>query len=456
MQNFLKQERLAPTKAEATARINHFGEIYTVFDAAKAAGQAERCVQCGDAYCAANGCPLHNHIPYLLKAIAENNPQMAFRLSNENSPFPEILGRICPQDKLCEGACTLGKDGYGAVSIGAIETAITDLAFENNEQFVFAKPNGKTVAIVGSGPASLSAATFLLRHGIAVEMFEKDNKAGGLLTFGIPNFKLDKAIVQRRFEILQKAGLKLHLGVTVGVDASFDELTRQFDAVFVGAGARNPQKARVENENASNVYSAIDYLTAIQQARFGAQADERFAVQGKRVVVIGGGDTAMDCVRSSIRLGAESAVCVYRRGEESMPGSKKEFVNAKEEGAEFVFSSAPQKIVVKNGAAIGIECAKTHSEGGRGKLTIDTKDTHLIAADIVILALGFEHQERGFLAQSGVKLAENGAIIVNANGQTSNPKVYAGGDAVRGASLAVLAATDGKKAALAIAKALIG
>ncbi|GHV07413.1 glutamate synthase subunit beta [Campylobacterota bacterium] len=455
MQNFIKTERLTPLKSPANERLKHFGEIYALFDAAKAGSQAERCVQCGDPYCAANGCPLKNYIPHWLKAIAENNPRNAFRLSNENSPFPEILGRICPQDRLCEGSCTLGVDGYGAISIGAIETAITESGFANGETIVYPKHHGgKRAAVIGSGPASLSAATFLVRGGIEVEIFEKESKPGGLLTFGIPGFKLDKAVVERRFELLQKAGVKIHLGVDVGVSASFDDITRQFHAVFVGVGARSSTKAKIEGEDTKGVFSAIDFLTATQKQLFGAPKDSSFDVRGKSVVVIGGGDTAMDCVRSSLRLGAEQATCVYRRSEKTMPGSKKEFVNAKEEGAEFLFNYAPSKVIAANGKLSGVEFVQTKLEddGKRGKLALIKGSETVVKADRVIMALGFEHQAKSWL--SGITLNDKGGIVADEFGRTLNPKVFAGGDTVRGASLVVKAAADGKAAALAMIAAL--
>ena len=456
MQNFTKVERVTPKKVPALERLTNFGEIYALFDGDKASAQAERCVQCGNPYCAINGCPLHNYIPYWLKAIAEQDRRAAFRLSNENSPFPEILGRICPQDRLCEGACTLGADNFGAISIGAIETAITEGEFERGAMIDYPKVTGKKrVALIGSGPASLSAATFLARAGLSAEIFEKDDKAGGLLTFGIPNFKLDKKAVDRRFEFLTKAGVKLRSGVEAGKDIQFDDLLRDFDAVFVGVGARQPAKAKIENENAKGVINAIDFLSAAQSELFDPSKKSPYDARGKNIVVIGGGDTAMDCVRTALRLGAQNATCVYRRSEESMPGSKKEFINAKEEGGEFVFNRAPSKIVVKNGAAIGVEFEETKiaDDGARGKLVVVKGSAKVILADMTIMALGFEHQNKSWL--KGVNLAENGAILTDGFGRTNLKNVYAGGDAARGASLVVKAAADGKRAALSIIHTLL-
>ncbi|MDR1452238.1 MAG: glutamate synthase subunit beta [Helicobacteraceae bacterium] len=457
MQNFIKVERLSPKKTHALERLAHFGEIYSLFDDVKAGTQAERCAQCGNPYCAVIGCPLHNYIPYWLKASAENDRKTAFKLGNETSPFPEILGRICPQDKLCEGACTLGADNFGAVSIGAIETAVTEGEFELGATIDYPKAVlKKRAAIIGSGPASLSAATFLARAGLTIEIFEKDERAGGLLTYGIPNFKLDKRVVNRRFEFLAKAGVKIHLGVEVGKDINFDDLLRDFDAIFVGVGARRPARAKIENENAEGVIGAVDFLSAAQRELFGSTKKSPRNMKNKHIVVIGGGDTAMDCVRTALRLGARSATCVYRRDEAKMPGSKKEYENAKEEGAIFTFNRAPSKILVKNGKAIGAEFEETKivDDGKRGKLVVVSGSATTIDADIVIMALGFEHQDKSWL--KGVNLDKRGAIIVGEDGQTSADKVYGGGDAVRGASLAVNAAADGKKAAFAIIKRLSG
>lgn len=459
MQNFTKIERLTPAKTDVLARLKNFNETYTVFDAAKAGTQAERCVQCGDPYCSANGCPLHNYIPHWLKTVAENDLQLAFKLSNESSPFPEILGRICPHDRLCEGACTLGVDGYGAVSIGPIETAITESAFAAGYTLAFPEAKtGKRVAIVGSGPASLSCATFLMRAGIAVEMFEKADRPGGLLTYGIPGFKLDKQIVARRFEMLQAAGLKLHLGIEVGKQVAFGDLQKQFDAVFVGVGAMQPTQAGVEGEASKGVYFAMDFLTAVQKKLFEEGEDDRFDFKERQIVVIGGGDTAMDCVRSAIRLGAKKVTCVYRRDEDSMPGSKKEYLNAKEEGGEFLFNRAPVKMMTANNCVSGIELVETRIQAGesRGKLVNVPGSETTLEADAVILALGFSHQDAPWLSKAGVTLNKWGGIEADGQGRSSQKNVYAGGDCVRGADLAVTAARDGKEAALAIIQTLLG
>jgi len=293
MQTFINQKRQTPAKADVLGRLKNFNEIYTKFDVAQAAEQASRCVQCGDPYCSANGCPLSNYIPHWLKTIAAKDVALSFKLSNESSPFPEILGRICPQDKLCEGACTLQQDGYEAITIGSVETAITEEAFARGLRIKFPTEfTDKKVAVVGSGPASMSCANFLLRAGIQVEMFERDDRAGGLLTYGIPGFKLEKDVVQRRFDLLQNVGMKLHTNCEVGKDITIEKLKLDFDAVFIGVGASQSNDLRLEGEDAKGVYNAIDFLRHLQKELFGVTGDLDIDLTEKNVVVIGGGDTA--------------------------------------------------------------------------------------------------------------------------------------------------------------------
>ena len=341
MLNFTKFERVNPEKRDVLQRLKDYKEVYQVFTKHRAIEQADRCMQGGDPYCH-TGCPLGNYIPAWLKQTATKNPELAFALSNQTSPFPEILGRICPQDVLCEGACSLNT-GHGAISIGAIETYISENAFEKGIKPEFkAEKNGKKVAIIGSGPSGISAATFLLRRGFEVEMFERANRAGGLLMYGIPGFKLNKETVTRRINWLIEAGMKLHLNCEIGKDKKVSDLEEEFDAIYLGIGATSSNKVNIEGENASNVHFAIDFLTGIQKRNLGDKNVECINVEDKRVVVIGGGDTAMDCVRASVREGAQTVKCLYRRDEVNMPGSKKEVVNAKEEGVEFVFNVSPK------------------------------------------------------------------------------------------------------------------
>lgn len=457
MLKFTDIKRRNPEKRDVLQRIKDFDEVYELLNDNETTRQASRCIGCGDPYCH-NKCPLHNFIPSWLKQIANNDLELAFKLSNETSPFPEILGKICPHDVLCEGDCTLN-DTHGAITIGAVETYVNEKAFENGYKPTFPKVSsiGKKVAIIGSGPAGLSAATFLIRNGVSVEMFERAGRAGGLLTFGIPGFKLDKSKVQRRIDWLVEAGMKLHLNCEIGKDKSFDELVHGYDAVFVGIGATKGKTAGLEGENASNVYLAMEFLTAIQKRNFGMKVENFIDVKDKNVVVIGGGDTAMDCVRTSVREGAKSVKCLYRRDENTMPGSKKEVVNAKEEGVEFVFNVSPTKIISSKGVATGVELIKTEldfSTSKRGNLINVAGSEYVENADVIIYALGFDQELPTFIKESGLELDKWNSIKTNENYQTSNPKIFSGGDAVRGADLAVTATADGRNAALKIVELL--
>lgn len=458
MLNFTKFERVNPEKRDVLQRLKDFNEVYQVFAKQRATEQADRCMQCGDPYCH-TGCPLGNYIPAWLKQTATKNPDLAFALSNETSPFPEILGRICPQDVLCEGACSLNT-GHGAISIGAIETFISEDAFEKGlKPKITEHKNDKRVAVIGSGPAGISAATFLLRKGFNVEMFERADRAGGLLMYGIPGFKLDKTTVDRRINWLLEAGMKLHTNCEIGKDKLISDLEKDFDAIFLGIGATASNEVKIEGEKSSNVHFAIDFLTGIQKRNLGNKNVDYIDVKDKKVVVIGGGDTAMDCVRTSVREGAETVKCLYRRDEKNMPGSKKEVVNAKEEGVEFVFNVSPKSIKVENNLAVSVELLQTSmsepDESGRQKVTIIDGSEYLEDADVVILALGFSPEVPSFLKDLNVETNSWGGIVIDSSYKTSNKKVYAGGDCRRGAHLAVTAAVDGREAAKAIIKELL-
>ncbi len=458
MLNFTKFERVNPEKRDVLLRLKDFNEVYQVFTKQRATEQADRCMQCGDPYCH-TGCPLGNYIPAWLKQTATKNPEMAFALSNQTSPFPEILGRICPQDVLCEGACSLNT-GHGAVSIGAVETFVSENAFENGlKPKITEYKNGKKVAVIGSGPSGISAATFLLRRGFEVEMFERANRAGGLLMYGIPGFKLDKTTVDRRINWLLEAGMKLHTNCEIGRDKSISDLEKDFDAIYLGIGATASNEVKIDGEKSSNVHFAIDFLTGIQRRNLGDKEVKYIDVKDKKVVVIGGGDTAMDCVRTSVREGAETVKCLYRRDEKNMPGSKKEVVNAKEEGVEFVFNVSPKSIKVEKDLAVAVELLQTKMSeadaSGRQKVVSVDGSEYFEEADVVILALGFSPEVPAFLKELNVETNSWGGIVIDSNYKTSNKKVYAGGDCRRGAHLAVTAAVDGREAAKAIIKELL-
>jgi len=460
MREYLTTERLEPTKRLVVERTKDFGEIYEVFDKDDASTQADRCIQCGDPFCL-NKCPLHNYIPQWLKSVSEKDLEFAFKLSNEPSPFPEVMGRVCPHDKLCEGDCTLN-DGHGAITIGSVETHITEEGFKAGFAPEFPGiTTDKKVAIIGSGPAGLSCATYLLRSGIAVTMYERADRAGGLLTYGIPNFKLDKKIVERRVKFLTDAGMELVLNCEVGQDITFEDIEKTHDAIFVGVGATKAKRASLVGENASNVYDAMDYLTAIQKKRFKTSYDKKFDFKDLNVVVIGGGDTAMDCLRTAKREGAKNVTCLYRRDEKNMPGSKKEYKNAMEEGVDFSFLSSPKKVILDdNSNAIAVEYVNTKlgakDESGRQKMEEIKGSETRINADVVIMSLGFDPEIPSFLAENGIETNAWGGVVINEDThETTTSGIYAGGDCFRGADLVVTAAYDGREAARSIVKSLL-
>lgn len=461
MQNFINTGRRDPEKTEAAERLKNFDEIYQLFDNRQVRKQAERCVQCGNPFCTTIGCPLQNHIPQWLEAISARDLERAFYLSNESSPFPEILGRVCPQGHLCEGACTLN-DGHGAITIGAIEASITDLAFAAGLQLPFpGLCHKQKVAVVGSGPAGISCAHFLLRAGIGVEMYERAERPGGLLTYGIPGFKLNKEIVERRFKLLRKAGLNLHLKHEIGKEIELSELLEKYAAVFIGIGATKGKRGGFEGEELPEVMPAMDYLTVKQHQIFGKQIDGSYDLKEKRVVVIGGGDTAMDCLRTAMRDGASAVSCLYRRDMANMPGSRKEYHNAVEEGIDFCFNISPRRIYQRPDGQVCVEVEKTRmgepAEDGRQRVEILPDSIHCIPADVVILALGFDMEALPGLLDAGVECDKWGQLLIDpATGATGNKKIFAGGDCYRGADLVVTAAADGRRAAQTIMRQLLG
>lgn len=459
MLKFFDLDRADAKKRDVAQRTKDFGETYEIFKEKKASEQSNRCIQCGDPYCH-NGCPLHNFIPQWLKATAHSDLEFAFALSNESSPFPEVMGRVCPQDRLCEGECTLN-DGYGAITIGSVETFISEEGFKNGLKPKFS-PNkvGKKVAIIGAGPAGLSAATFLLREGIDVEIYDRQARAGGLLTYGIPGFKLDKSIIGRRVKLLEEAGAIFHQNTEVGRDISFEELGSNFDAVFIGVGATKARESGLDGESSANVYQSMEFLTSIQKRLFGEPTNTVIDIKDKNVVVVGGGDTAMDCVRTSIREKARSVKCLYRRDAHNMPGSHKEYINAKEESVEFEFFASPKRLIVgDDGLVVGIEMIKTQlgapDASGRQGVEEVASSEYIVEADIVIFALGFSTVDYPFLASNGIETDKWGGIIVNEEYETTSSGIYAGGDCHNGADLVVTAVRDGREAAKAIIKKLL-
>lgn len=445
---FIELSRIDAPKISLQERKNEFKEIYSKQEPQEVKQQAERCLECGNPYCQWK-CPVHNYIPQWLKLAYEGRIIEAAELSHQTNSFPEICGRVCPQERLCEGSCTLD-DGFGAVSIGNVEKYITDEAFKQGWQpnYTPVKRLAKKVAVIGSGPAGLACADILNRKGFQVTVFERQSAIGGLLTFGIPAFKLEKDIIQRRFELFQQAGIEFKLNTEIGKDIAFEQIIADFDAVFVGNGTYQAVKESSFNEGLTGIVESLDYLTSVNQDLINdVEVTLRKQVQNKQVLVLGGGDTAMDCIRTSIRLGAAKVSAAYRRGSEDMPGSRREYANASEEGCDFVFYAQPVGLLEKDGHVCGVKFVKTRLEadaGGRKVLVPVNGSEFEIKADLVITAFGFKPEELPWLTPSQVAVDSQGRIKVSGNRQQStNPKVFAGGDIVRGASLVVHAIADG-------------
>ncbi len=453
---FIQFERTDPTKNLASERIKEYREIYSQFAQQQAEQQADRCLECGNPYCEWK-CPVHNYIPNWLKLVAEGNIIQAAELCHQTNTLPEICGRVCPQDRLCEGACTLNEE-FGAVTIGSIEKYISEEAFKLGWQpdLTNVKDSGKKVAIIGAGPAGLGCADVLARNGVAATVFDSHPEIGGLLTFGIPEFKLEKEVVKNRRKILENMGILFKTNTTIGVDIPFKTLLNDYDAVFMGMGTYTYMTAGIEGENLDGVYPALDYLISNINHCHNYEKDpaDYISMQGKRVVVLGGGDTAMDCNRTAIRQGAEAVICAYRRDEANMPGSKREVANAKEEGVEFSWNSQPIEIVGNNKVE-GIKIIKTQlgeaDERGRRRPEPIAGSEEIIPADHVIIAFGFRPSPQDWFKDFDIAIDDRGRIKAamqqEYKHQTSNPKVFAGGDMVRGSDLVVTAVYEGRQAA---------
>ncbi|ARW81639.1 FAD-dependent oxidoreductase [Aeromonas salmonicida] len=455
---FIDVQRVDPPKKPLKIRKIQFVEIYEPFNQAQVGMQADRCLDCGNPYCEWK-CPVHNYIPNWLKLANEGRILEAVELSHQTNSLPEVCGRVCPQDRLCEGACTLN-DRFGAVTIGNIEKYITDKAFEMGWRPDLSNvvKTDKRVAIIGAGPAGLACADVLARGGVSAVVFDKYPEIGGLLTFGIPSFKLEKEVMQRRREIFEDMGIEFRLETEVGKDVTFADLLGVFDAVFLGVGTYKYMKGGFENETAPGVYDALPYLISNANRLLGfekAQADY-IDFAGKQVVVLGGGDTAMDCVRTAIRQGADKVICAYRRDAENMPGSKREVKNAREEGVEFMFNLQPIGVELDaDGQTCGIKMVSTElgapdANGRRNAVVIEGSE-QVLAADAVVMAFGFQPNPQPWMQEFGIALDNRDRIQASEQAdypfQTSNPKVFAGGDAVRGSDLVVTAIYEGRKAA---------
>lgn len=458
---FLEVGRFDPTKKSAEERKISFVEIYGEYNQVQASSQAHRCLDCGNPYCEWK-CPVHNYIPDWLKLVNEGNIIEAAELCHSTNSLPEVCGRVCPQDRLCEGACTLN-DGFGAVTIGSTEKYITEKAFEMGwkPDMSHRKWTNKKVAIVGAGPAGIACADVLTRSGVHSHVYDKNEEIGGLLTFGIPEFKLEKTVVKRRRKILEEMGVKFKLGKEIGADIPFKKLYENYDAIFLAMGTYTSLEGGFAGERLPQVYKAIDYLISSTKKLLGLKQikGDFINLKGKNVIVLGGGDTAMDCNRTAIRQGAKSVKCLYRRDEQNMPGSKREVQNAKEEGVEFEFNIQPIDIVGEDKVE-GVKIVKTQlgepDQNGR-RVPIPIPGSEVIyEADAVVIAFGFRASPSSWFDQFNIHTKKNGLVLAEEHQefkfQTSNEKIFSGGDMVRGSDLVVTAIWEGREAAKSIIK----
>ena len=453
---FVDVGRKEPDKKDMKSRTSEFVEIYQPDSQAEVQHQAHRCLECGNPYCEWK-CPVHNFIPNWLKLISEGNIFEAANLSHETNSLPEVCGRVCPQDRLCEGACTLNDD-FGAVTIGNAEKYITDTAFAMGWRPDMSNVvwTDKKVAIIGAGPAGLGCADILVRNGVKPVVFDKNPEIGGLLTFGIPEFKLEKNVMSQRREIFTEMGIEFRLNTEIGQDITIQNLLEDYDAVFMGLGTYKYMKGGFPGEDLPGVYDALPFLISNVNRRLGFEKspEDFIDVAGKRVVVLGGGDTAMDCNRTSIRQQAKQVICGYRRDEANMPGSRKEVQNAKEEGVEFLFNRQPVAIIGDDKVE-GVKFVQTElgepDENGRRRPEVIEGSEEIISADAVLIAFGFQPNPPEWLKDVQVDVNNWGGVVAPEESkyafQTSNAKIFAGGDMVRGSDLVVTAIAEGRKAA---------
>jgi len=459
MLKFVTLSRETPEKREPSVRATDFSEIYREFADAKAAEQASRCSQCGVPYCQTH-CPLHNNIPDWLRLTAEGRLQEAYELSQQTNTFPEICGRICPQDRLCEGNCVIEQSGHGTVTIGAIEKYLTDTAWDMGwvRPVRPAAERAESVGIIGAGPAGLAAADVLRRAGVQVTVYDRNDRAGGLLTYGIPGFKLEKDVVMARIAQLEQGGVQFVLKCNVGTDLSFDAIRGRHDAVLIATGVYKTRALEGPGAGAEGIVAALDYLATANRKDFGDEVEAfdsgELNAAGKRVLVIGGGDTAMDCVRTAIRQGAESVKCLYRRDRANMPGSQREVQNAEEEGVEFVWLSVPTAFAGSPVSDVLVQKMRLGAPDATGRQAPEVIEgaDYVEPADLVVQALGFEPENLPDMwGTKGLETTRWGTIKAeHGSHATSLPGVYAVGDIVRGASLVVWAIRDGREAGEAI------
>ncbi|OZB18343.1 MAG: dihydropyrimidine dehydrogenase [Hyphomonas sp. 34-62-18] len=465
MLQFTKVSRAMPEKRSAKERATDFREIYGEFSTEAAKAQASRCSQCGVPFCQ-QGCPLQNNIPDWLKLAAEGRLEEAWRVSSATNNMPEICGRICPQDRLCEGICTIEQSGHGTVTIGSVEKYITDTAWAEGwiQPIKPPRERSQSAGIIGAGPGGLAAAEQLRRKGYQVTVYDAYDRGGGLLIYGIPGFKLEKDVVERRIRHLEVSGIAFRFNTRVGSDLSLADLRSQHDTVLIATGVYAAKDLKCPGSGADGVLPALDYLTASNRVSLGDKVEAfdsgSLNAEGKRVVVIGGGDTAMDCVRTAIRQGAKSVTCLYRRDRANMPGSQREVQNAEEEGVVFEWLANPEAIIDTKGGkvkAVRASRMKLGEPDASGRQSpVKTGETFDVKADMVIKALGFDPEDLPALFnEPSLTVNRWGAVRVDyATMETSLPGVYAAGDIVRGASLVVWAIKDGRDAAEAMHKAM--
>jgi glutamate synthase (NADPH/NADH) small chain len=459
MLQFLTLAQAHPAKRDTEARRKDFDEIYKEWPDAEAGDQASRCEQCGIPFCQVH-CPVQNNIPDWLKLVAEGRLEEAYAVSSATNNMPEVCGRICPQDRLCEGSCVLEQSKHGTVTIGAVEKYITDTAWERGwvKPVVPQEERGQSIGIIGAGPGGMAAAEELRKLGYQVHIYDRYDRAGGLMIYGIPNFKLEKSVVQRRVKLLEDSKITIHCNVNVGTDISFTELRRKHDAVLVATGVYKARAMTIPGVGAKGVYPAMTYLTASNRRDLGdtvpAFDNGSLNAAGKNVVVIGGGDTAMDCVRTAIRQGAKSVKCLYRRDRDNMPGSQREVTNAVEEGVEFVWMSAPEAVLHDNyNKVTGVRALRmrlgTPDASGRAKPEEIEGSQFVIPADLVIEALGFEPEDLPVMFnEPALGVTRWGTLKTDyRNLMTTMDGVFGAGDIVRGASLVVWAIRDGRDVA---------
>ncbi len=462
MLSFVSVEQETPEKREAAERRGDFHEIYADYIEAKANEQSSRCSQCGVPFCQTH-CPLQNNIPDWLMLTASGRLQEAYEISAATSNMPEVCGRICPQDRLCEGGCVIEQSGHGTVTIGSVERYITDTAWERGwvQPIKPMRELGQSIGIIGAGPAGLSAADQLRSAGYRVTIYDRHDRAGGLLIYGIPNFKLEKQIVDRRTKRLADGGVAFKLGVDVGRDISLAKLRQQHDAILIATGVYKSRELTMPGGNAKDVHKALDYLITSNRVGLGVEVEDfsngKLNAEKKNVVVIGGGDTAMDCVRTAIRQGAKSVTCLYRRDRANMPGSQREVANAEEEGVKFDWLASPLAVLekkssgVKGVKSIRMKLGLADASGRRAPEEIAGSDFE-VKADMVIKALGFDPEDLpGHFCEPGLTVNRWGGVKVDYRTMaTSLDGVFAAGDIVRGASLVVWAIKEGRDAAAAI------